>query len=111
LPWTASATVTDFSDGSGDVINGQNLTLTGVTPSYVVGNALQSGDVVTSNVTNTQIYSATASGSDGLRGGPHVFASAAAGAGSVYVDGVLTLVAPTSTAGGAYTATLTFTVA
>lgn len=110
LPWTASATVTSFTDGTGDIINGQNLTFTDVTPSYIAGNALQSGDVVTTNVTNTAIYGPTASGSDGLGGGSHAFATAAAGAGSVDIDGVLTLVAPTSTPAGTYTATLTFTI-
>jgi hypothetical protein len=110
LSWTASATVTNFSNGSGGVINAQDLTFTDVTPSYIAGNALQSGSVVTTNVTNSQIYGPTATGSDGLSGGPHEFASAAAGAGSVYIDGVLTLTAPTSTPGGQYAATLTFTV-
>jgi hypothetical protein len=111
LPWTASASVTDFIDGSGDVINGQNLSFTSVTPSYVAGNALQAGSVLTNDVTNSgSVYAATASGSSGLKGGPHTFATAAAGAGSVYIYGVLNLVAPTSTPGGSYSATLTFTV-
>jgi hypothetical protein len=110
LSWTASATVTDFTDGSSDVINGQNLTFTGVTPVYIAGNTLQSGDVVTTNVTNSAVYGPTAPGSDGLKGGPHEFATAAAGSGSVYIDGVLTLAAPTSTPAGLYTATLTFTI-
>ncbi len=110
LPWTASATVTDFTDSSNDVINGQNLTFSGVTPVYIAGNALQTGDVVTTNVTNTAVYGPTATGSDGLKGGPHEFATAAAGTGSVYIDGLLTLTAPTSTPAGLYTATLTFTI-
>ena len=71
LPWTASATVTDFTDGSNDVINGQNLTFTDVTPVYIAGNALQTGDVVTTDVTNTAVYGPNAPGSDGLKGGPH----------------------------------------
>lgn len=112
LGWTASATVTDFSDGNGDVINGQNLTFTDVTPSYVTGDALQAGSVTTYDVTNTAVYAPTATGSDGLKGGPHEFASAAAGDsdGSVYVYGLLTLTAPSSSVAGTYTATLTFTV-
>ena len=110
LAWTATATVTDFSNGTGGVINGQNLTLTNVAPSYISGNALQAGSVSTSSVTNTSVYSATAAGSDGLRGGPHQFASASSGAGSVYIDGVLTLTSPTSTPPGSYVATLTLTV-
>ena len=35
--------------------------------------------------------------------------SGTAGTGSVYIDGILTLVAPTSANPGTYTATLTFT--
>ena len=35
LPWTASATVTNFTDAASDVINGQNLTFTGVTADYI----------------------------------------------------------------------------
>jgi hypothetical protein len=114
--WTASATVTDFADPSNDLINGQNLSFTGVTPSYITGNALQSG-VVASDVTSTPPggtpYGAAASGSDGLKGGPHAFATAPAGTstGEVFLDGVLTLNAPTSTPSGEYTATLTFTIA
>jgi len=110
-PWTASATVTNFVDPNSDVVNAQNLSFTGVTPSYLNGNALQAGSVVTTNLTSAGGYAPGATGSDGLAGGPHVFATAAAGAGSVYIDGVLTLVAPTSTPAGVYTATLTFTVA
>ena len=110
LPWSATGTVTDFSNGTGGVINGQNLTFTSVTPSYIVGNALQAGSVTATNVTTASVYSASATGSDGLRGGPHQFANATAGAGSVYIDGVLTLTSPTSTPPGSYVATLTLTV-
>jgi hypothetical protein len=117
LPWTASAEVSNFSDGAiptADLINGQNLAFTGVTPSYISGNALQS--VTPSNITsaaslpNATGYGPTASGNDGLAGIPHQFASAAAGEGSVYIYGLLTLTAPTSTPAGTYTATLTFTI-
>lgn len=114
-PWTASATVTDFTDGSSDVINGQNLSFTQVTPAYITGNALQSGDVVTNDVTSTPPggtpYGPTDAGSVGLKGGPHAFATAAHGAGEVNIDGQLTLDAPSSTPSGSYTATLTFTIA
>ena len=109
-PWTASATVTNFTDATSDVINAQNLTFTGVTPSYITGNALQSPDVVTNDVTNTKVYGPTATGSDGLAGGPHQFAKAALGDGSVYIYGLLTLTAPSSTPAGTYTATITFTI-
>jgi hypothetical protein len=109
-PWSASATVTNFTDSSSDVINAQNLSFTNVTPSYIAGNALQSGDVVTTNVPSGQVYGPTATGTDGLAGGPHQFATAAAGDGSVYIYGLLNLTAPSSTPAGTYTATLTFTI-
>jgi hypothetical protein len=117
--WTASAEVTNFSDGATptpDLINGQNLAFTGLTDSYPSGNALTGGVTLTgvpsTAVTNLDPYSATATGDDGLGGAAHEFASAAAGdsVGTVYVDGTLTLIAPTSTPAGTYTATLTFTV-
>jgi hypothetical protein len=114
--WTASAQVTNFSNGGSGVINGQNLAFLGVAPAYIAGNALQTGSVVTSNVASVAVsndtpYSPTGGpGTDGLYGAPHAFATAAAGDGSVYVDGTLSLVAPTSTPAGTYTATLTFTI-
>jgi len=112
--WTASATVTDFGNGTGGVINGQNLEFTNVAPSYITGNALGPVSVtqVPSGAFTTVPYASAATGSDGLKGGPHTFASAAPlhGDGSVYVDGTLSLVAPTSTPSGTYSATLTFTI-
>jgi hypothetical protein len=114
--WTASASVTDFTNGPTNTINGQNLTFTGVVPNYIAGNQYGTGagdiPVTTTDVTNNgTVYAAGASGSDGLKGGPHQFASIATpGAGSAYVDGLLTLTAPSSAAAGTYTATLTFTV-
>jgi len=112
-PWTASATVTDFADGAAtpDVINGQDLTFTSVTPYYLSGNALQAPDVTTHDITNTAIYGPTDGGSDGLKGTGHVVASATNGDGSVNIVGSLNLRAPTSTPAGTYTATLTFTIA
>jgi hypothetical protein len=95
-----------------EVINGQNLTLTGLTVVYTPGNALQAPDVTTTDVTNNgTVYAAGATGSDGLKGGPHQFASAVDGTGSVNIDGTLKLTAPSSTPAGNYTATLTFTIA
>jgi hypothetical protein len=117
LPWTASAEVSNFSDGATptpDLINAQNLAFTGVTPVYITGNALQSPDVTTTNVTSTPPggtpYPPSATGTDGLGGEAHEFAAATAGAGSVYIVGTLALSAPTSTPAGTYTATLTFTI-
>ena len=117
--WTASAEATNFTngpEGSADDINAENLTFIGVTPSYIGGNDYGTGvgdiAVNTNNVTNGRtVYAANASGSQGLAGAPHVFASSAApGTGSVYVYGNLNLVAPSSAAPGEYTSTLTFTI-
>jgi hypothetical protein len=111
--WTASASATDFKKGT-DLINGQNLGLTNVTPNYITGNALNAitKPVVGLNVpADTTIHGPADSGSAGLKNGPHQIASAVHGVGTVYVDGTLTLNAPTSTPSGLYTATLTFTIA
>jgi hypothetical protein len=127
--WTASAEVTNFSGPGSDQISGENLEFTGVTASYISGNALQSPDVTTAPVNSSAVSSGTpfgsgASGTNGLAGEPHPFAYAGTAApgytsptsptqtdGSVWVNGLVTLVAPTSTPAGTYTATLTFTIA
>ena len=111
--WTASAVSSNFTDGAvptPDVINAQDLTFTNVQAQYITGNALQTG-VLTSNIGNSAIYGPTATGTDGL-GGTHPFATAPVGGsdGSVFINGLLTLVAPTSTPSGQYTATITFTI-
>ena len=115
LGWTASASVTTFvsTTNSSDSINAQNLSFTGVVPSYISGDALQAGSITVDQLTSGQVYAAGASGSDGLAGAGKPFASAAPGdsVGSVNIDGTLTLKAPTSTPAGLYAATLTFTVA
>jgi hypothetical protein len=113
LPWTASVESSNFTDGATppDVINGQNLAFTSVAPVYITGNALQSPDVTVYQLPSTGApYAPTATGTDGLGGEAHEFASATAGEGSVNVIGVLTLTAPTSSPAGEYTATLTFTI-
>jgi len=113
LPWTASASTTDFADPASDLINGQNLSFTGVTKSYITGNALSpTKPVITNDVVGpTTPFAANATGSSGLKGPvAHTFATAAHGVGSVNISGSLNLLAPTSTVAGTYTATLTFTV-
>ena len=96
--WTAYITATDFTDGGSGVIDATGLAYSSVTPSYISGNALNPANpVVTNDVPS-------------VKGGPHQFASAAHGTGSVYIDGALALTAPTSTTAGLYTATVTFTV-
>jgi len=112
LPWTASVTTTDFTGSGSNVVNGQNLAFLDVAPKYQNGSALSpSNPVVVQDVTTSSIYAPSDGGSDGLKGGPHQFATAAHGAGSAYVIGDFVLSAPTSTAAGTYTATVTFTIA
>lgn len=115
--WTASANVTDFADGNHDKISGQDLSLTNVTAVQIQGNALQASSVATTNYASAALngapYAPGATGSDGLGGAAqHAFAWLAPGIGigTVDVDGILTLDAPTSTVAGDYTATLTFTI-
>jgi hypothetical protein len=132
--WTASVSVTDFSDGAaqgaGDVINGQNLEFTNVTQADIPGNSygtaagdtqIQTNDVATvptatgypygwNQLGSTGVSDGIHNGSSGASPVVHQFAdSASAGDGSVFVDGLFTLFAPTSVNPGTYTATLTFT--
>ena len=102
LPWTANLQSSTFVKGS-DSIEARNLGFTGVTPSYIGGNALQTV-TTTDNPANS-----VAAAKPGLAGVSQ-FARAAAGAGTVYVDGLFTLNAPTSTPAGVYTGTVTFTI-
>jgi Bacterial Ig-like domain (group 3) len=113
LPWTASLTSTDFVNGGTGVINGENLSFTQVSPNYITGDALSAAKpVVPVDVTDAATpYAPADPGSDGAKGGPHQFASAAHGLGSVFIGGNLNLKAPASTPAGLYTATLTFTIA
>ena len=105
LPWTANLQSSDFVKGTTDTIAAKNLGFTGVTPTYLPNNALQAPAVsVFDNPANS-----VANPLPGLSAASK-FASAVHGAGSVYVDGLFTLNAPTSTPAGTYTGTVTFTV-
>lgn len=110
-PWTASASATNLTSGA-NIINGQNLGLTGLTPTYTPGNALQAGSVTTvQNPAASPAVAPADPGSLGLKNGPHTIATAVNGTGTVTLNGTMTLNAPTSTAAGLYTGTVTFTVA
>jgi hypothetical protein len=114
--WTAAVKSNDFTSGTNS-INACNLGFTGVTPSYISGNAI---DGVAKIVTTTNVPNGGAPGmaagaacSTGLAGSApgHTFASLATnGTGSVYVYGLMDLYAPTSTPAGLYAATVTFTI-
>lgn len=112
LPWTASAVAGTFTNGTGGAINGQNVGLTAMTARYTAGNGLSSSNPVT--VTDRPAADPPVApddnGSLGLGGTPHTFAHADNGAGSVTINGMLTLRAPSSTPAGVYSGVVTFTV-
>jgi Bacterial Ig-like domain (group 3) len=110
--WSASALSAGLL-GATDSINGQNLGLTGITGHYLSGNALQSGDIVFTDHAAAPGVAPADAGSLGLGGSTaHEIAhTVGGGVGSVAITGLLTVNAPTSTKAGAYTGTITFTVA
>jgi hypothetical protein len=109
-PWTASVAAVDFTSG-GKTISAHGLGFTGVTPGYITGNALNAtNNMITTTDVPAYVPSDTLYSTTGLAGSPHQFAAAMHGDGTVYVNGSLTLYAPTSTVAGIYTTTLTFTV-
>jgi hypothetical protein len=97
--WTAQCAATPFSSGANTIAQ-SGLAFTQVTATQVNGGVLGSA---AKPVVTTDVASFTTVG--------QTFATAAHGAGSVYVYGNLSLQAPTSTPAGTYTATVTFTVA
>ena len=105
LPWTANLQSSNFVSGA-NLIEAKNLGFTGVTPTYIPGNALQAPDV---SVFQNPAYSVATPTNPGLAASVK-FASAVNGAGSVYVNGDFTLNAPTSTPAGIYAGTVTFTI-
>jgi hypothetical protein len=116
LPWTVSAAASNLSDGSGHAngaISGENVGLTGLTGVFVPGNAIVAGNVTfTNQAAATPPVGPTDPGSGGLGGGPHVIANdSAQPAGTVGINGTVTLNAPTSTEAGIFTGTITFTIA
>ena len=109
LPWTASAISSNLTNGATGVINSQNVGLTNLVPTYTAGNALQA-----ITVTNHPAAPGVAPGDTGTLGlgnAPHEIARASNGAGTVEINGLLTLNAPSSTQAGTYNGTVTFTVA
>ena len=112
LPWTASLSSTPFTSGANS-INARNLGFTSVAPVYVLGNALSAAKPVLPFQNAATTPAVAPSNTVALTGlaSPKVFATAAAGNGSVYVHGNFQLNAPTSTPAGTYLGTVTFTIA
>ena len=107
LGWNANLNASDFTSGT-NTIDAHNLGFTGVTPAYIVGNALQ----LISTFQNPAAAGVAPGALTGGVKGTTKFASASIGAsvGTVYVYGNMTLNAPTSTPAGLYSSTVTFTI-
>jgi hypothetical protein len=104
LGWTASAQATDLTGPAGKTtpIPGDTLSLTGVTPRYLSGNALQAGSVSTDDIT---VFGTAAKSFARKNDGQ--------GPGTVDIYGTLGLIANSTRAGayaGDYAATVTFTI-
>lgn len=115
-PWTVSAAAGNLSDDSGDaagVISGENVGLTNLIAVSVPGNAIGPGDVNLFNQPAASPPAGPAGTSDaGLGGGQHVIATdTQQPVGTVGINGVVTLSAPTSTEAGLFVGTITFTIA
>jgi hypothetical protein len=121
--WVASALASNLTDGA-NTINSENVGLVGLTPDFLAGNHLQAGNVETdSNPAAGETgspdalpVSATGDGNNYGLGGSvaHAIANSndavLGGTGTVGFTGTLQITAPTSTSGGTYTGTVTFTV-
>jgi hypothetical protein len=112
LPYTVSALSTPLTDGksnAGSTINAQNVGLTNIN---AVGSSGFAG--VTTGTDNPAADPAVLpsdGGSKGLGGTTaHPVISTDHGIGTLTVDGLLTITAPTSTEPGLFTGTITFTV-
>ncbi len=110
--WTASVQASDLIDPANGAINGQNMGLTDLTAMPIAGNALTASNIALTDIPAlAQPVAANNTGSLGLGGEPHaIAASTTGGDGTIGIYGTLTLKAPTSTAAGTYTGTLTFTI-
>lgn len=113
IPWNANALCSQLVSG-GNAIDAQNVGLTGP---WTASGGTSGFDASSANLTTSDNPSAEpavqpgASGSQGLGGTtPHLFAHAAKGLGTLTLRGYLNLNAPTNTAAGTYTGTITFTV-
>lgn len=111
--WTAKIQTTDFTKTGGTTpIGGDLLTFDTITPKFIAGNALQSGDVAVATDNTGLNWTTSGTGSVNDLTNPTAFAkTTVAGAGTVAISGKMHLDdVPTSTEDGTYKATLTFTI-
>jgi hypothetical protein len=116
LPWTITAWASALTDGAanaGSTISGEDVGLTGLTAVPVPDNALTAADLTFSDqaAANPPVGPDDA-GSQGLGGPvPHVIATdAVQGDGTIGINGLLTITAPTSTESGLFTGTVDLTI-
>lgn len=114
-PWTVSGLASDLSNGTaGDLISGENVGLTDLTSVAVPGDPLTSADLVfLDQPAASPPVAAADAGTLGLGGAvAHlVVADATQADGTIGINGVITVNAPTSTPAGMYVGTVTITVA
>jgi hypothetical protein len=115
-PWTVSALASDLSDsimGSGDLISSEDVGLTNLTAVAVPGDPLTGADLTFTDLPAASPPVAPGdAGTLGL-GGPTahlVVADATQADGTIGINGVITVNAPTSTPAGVYVGTVTITV-
>ena len=104
--WTATVLADNLTSGPANVINGQNVGLTGLT--QVSHNGL--GTITATPVPAAAAVAAGDGGILGLGGTAKTILASTAGPGTTEYSGTLTVNAPTSTKAGIYTGTVTFTV-
>lgn len=112
--WAASAQASVLTSQNKDLIDAQNVGLTGLQAIPVTGNALTASSLqFTPNPAAEPAVAPNSTGQLGLGGGvAHQFAATTGGGdGSIGMVGTLTITAPTSTKAGTYTGVVTFTVA
>jgi hypothetical protein len=109
LNWTLQAQSSNLTDATSDIINSQNVGLTGL-GSHPAPGFNSAGLVGFDNPAANGVAPADP-GNLGLGGAiKHDVAQATGGIGTVGIYGTLTLNAPTSTPAGTYTGTITFTI-
>jgi hypothetical protein len=109
LNWTLQAQSSNLQDTTSDIINSQNVGLTGLGSHPAPG--FNSAGLVGFDNPAANGVAPAAAGNAGLGGAiKHDVAQATGGIGTVGIYGTLTLNAPTSTPAGTYTGTVTFTI-
>jgi hypothetical protein len=128
LPYTLSAIASDLqkngvaTPGVNEIINGQNVGLTGLTltstnavPSTFLGGVAAGGATTPQNLTGfdnpaAAHLAAGVAGTAGLGGTSKAVLHANTGLGTTVTAGTLTITAPTNTLDGLYKGTVTFTI-